>query len=82
MLKEIQIECYVNLYKSVYNIKPRYINFNEITDEELDVMIHDISAENDIMLDGFCESDIEHSFDLGAATRAQAIEWSKEMNNI
>ena len=79
--RQQQIETYINIYKSLHNVKPKLVNFNELSDEEIDVMLEQISLENEIYWAGYSSNDLELAYDMGAVDEEQAILWAKDMNN-
>lgn len=46
--RTLQIEHIYNLYKSVHNFKPRHIDFDAMSDDELDIMAAKLAVENEI----------------------------------
>ena len=37
--RQLDIECYINMYKSTHNVKPYHINFSSLSDEEIQQLI-------------------------------------------
>lgn len=78
--RQNQIETFINIYKSINNVKPRWIDFSTIPDEELDNMVENISEENRVLLDGYSPEDLIIAYSLGAMDSRTAIQWAVDMN--
>ncbi len=40
------IECYYNVYKSLHGVKPRWIDFDTMSDQQVDEAMSRLSIEN------------------------------------
>lgn len=90
--KEQLAASHYDFYKSVHGVRPRWINYDECTEAELELMIDQLSAENDIVMAQEAERERKAigAFEvrvmdlieiLGAKNRAQAIDWIKQSEN-
>ena len=67
----LSAESYINLYKSENNIKPRWIDFSELTTDQINTMIDDLSEsinfhqqQNDSDLTQYQTDDIDIDFKI------------------
>jgi hypothetical protein len=86
--KQMNIECYHNIYKSIYGVRPRHIDFDALSIEDLDLAIDDLDkiqeAHNRQEADdkrGYSLEDIEVMIACGAQDQRQAIQWARQANH-
>lgn len=90
--KEQLAASHYDFYKSVHGIRPRWINYDDCSEEELELMMDQLSAENDIVVAQEAEKERKaiDAFEvrvmdlincLGAKDRNQAIGWIKQSEN-
>lgn len=89
--KEQLAASHYDFYKSVHGIRPRWIDYDKCSEEELEVMMDQLSAENDIVMaqEAKLQAKAIDEFELrvatlkasGAKSREQAIDWIKQSEN-
>lgn len=89
--KEQLAASHYDFYKSVHGIRPRWIDYDNCSEEELELMMDQLSAENDIVMaqEAKLQAKAIDEFELrvatlkasGAKSREQAIDWIKQSEN-
>lgn len=89
--KEQLAASHYDFYKSVHGVRPRWIDYDKCSEEELEVMMDQLSAENDIVMaqEAKLQAKAIDEFELrvatlkasGAKSREQAIDWIKQSEN-
>ena len=79
-----------DFYKDVHGTRPRWMNYDECTEEELELMLEQLSAQSDIqqaeeaMAQAKAMDDVEHTIlnlrMSGAKDRSMAVRWLHEAN--
>lgn len=77
-----------DFYKSVHGIRPRWMNYDEMTEQELEAQLEQLSKESDIqekeddIREAKASEDVEHVIlnlrMSGAVDRAMAVRWLHE----
>lgn len=49
--REMNIECIINLYKSIHGIKPRWMDFDSMSDQELEDYLQRLGRESEEQLE-------------------------------
>lgn len=80
-----------DFYKSVHGVRPRWINYDECSEQDLESMLDQLGAENDIQMAMEAEreakaiEDVEHVIlnllMSGARSREMAIGWLHEAHD-
>jgi len=86
--RHMMIETYVDLYKSVHGIKPRWVNFDDMSDEELkqdyDNLLVALDEENARQAEAEkravkeFEALVESTIACGAGDRKTALRWIRD----
>jgi hypothetical protein len=83
--KQMNIECYHNMYKSMYGIRPRHIDFDSMTIEDLDLAIDELEAVSQVHAAleaddkrGYSLEDLKVMITCGAPDHTTAIRWARQ----
>ena len=86
--KEQLAASHYDFYKSVHGIRPRWMDYDAMTEADLEKAMDELAVESEVQakleaeaeaaaIDVF-ESRVADCMQMGASTRAQAIEWIKQ----
>ena len=46
--RDLDIECYHNIFKSIYGVRPHHMDFDAMTDDEIHLALLDLNQHDDI----------------------------------
>ena len=89
--KEQLAASHYDFYKSVYGIRPRWMDYDSMTVADLEKAMDELAVQSEIQakleadaeaaaIDVF-ENRVVDCMQMGASTRQQAIEWIKQAEN-
>ena len=89
--RHMMIETYIDLYKSVNGVKPRWVNFDEMSDEELkssyDSLLVALDEENKRQAEREQEAVkkfealVDVTMECGAGNRKTALRWMRDIDD-
>ena len=89
--KELLAGEYSDVYKSIHGIRPRWVNFSELTEEQIESELEQlyIEAEESLKRENELQEQAAHQFEMqlqsllmdGAKDREMAIRWMHESEN-